>query len=469
MPPKGSGPRAAMLGYLAGELHDKVISKEFRELLQEAKAAADAAGLTPGESAIVREVWRDVTREEKLPLEFVKELTQVTSEAYHVWMDARKKKDFKLFAPHLSRIVALKRREAELVGFQHSPYDALLDTFEPYATTEEIATALGDLKNFLVPFLVKIKNSKAKVSQSIIAGDYDIEKQKAFCALAAKQIGYDFDAGRLDVSAHPFSTSFHPLDSRITTRYSRSEFMESVSGVIHEVGHALYEQGLPAEHFGTPLAEAVSLGIHESQSRLWENMVGKSRAFWTYFYPLLQKEFPAPLQNVSLDSFYRAINAVQPSFIRVEADEVTYNLHIILRFEIERALIEGHIAVEDLPRIWNLKMKELLTVDVPDDSLGVLQDVHWSGGSIGYFPTYSLGNLYSAQFFAAARRDISALDDEMARGHFANLLKWLREKIHVHGKRYSAQDLAKKATGEKLNSKYFTDYISKKYSEIYEL
>ncbi len=469
MPAKGSGPRAEMLGYLAGELHDKVISKEFRGLLQEAKAAEDAGGLTPGESAIVREVWRDVTREEKLPLEFVKELTQVTSEAYHVWMDARKKKDFKLFAPHLTKIVALKRREAELVGYKQSPYDALLDTFEPYATTEEIATALGDLKNFLAPFLVKIKNSKTKVSQSAIAGDYDIEKQKAFCALAAKQIGYDFDAGRLDVSAHPFSTSFHPLDARITTRYSRSEFMESVSGVIHEVGHALYEQGLPAEHFGTPLAEAVSLGIHESQSRLWENMVGKSRAFWTYFYPVMQKEFPAPLQNVSLESFYRAINAVEPSFIRVEADEVTYNLHIILRFEIERALIEGHIAVEDLPRIWNSKMKELLTVDVPDDSLGVLQDVHWSGGSIGYFPTYSLGNLYSAQFFAAARRDIPALDDEMAQGHFANLLKWLREKIHVHGKRYSAQELAKKATGEKLNSKYFSDYISKKYGEIYEL
>ncbi len=469
MPPKGSGPRATMLGYLAGELHDKVLSKEFRELLQEAKAAADEGGLPSGESAIVREVWRDVTREEKLPLEFVKELTQVTSEAYHVWMDARKKKEFKLFAPHLTKIVALKRREAELVGYKQSPYDALLDTFEPYATTEEIATALGDLKNFLAPFLVKIKNSKTKVSQSAIAGEYDIEKQKAFCALAARQIGYDFDAGRLDISAHPFSTSFHPLDARITTRYDRAEFMQSISGVIHEVGHALYEQGLPAQHFGTPLAEAVSLGIHESQSRMWENMVGKSRAFWTYFYPVMQMEFPAPLQNISLDSFYRAINTVEPSFIRVEADEVTYNLHIILRFEIERALIEGHIAVEDLPRIWNSKVKELLTLDVPDDSLGVLQDVHWSGGMIGYFPTYSLGNLYSAQFFAAARRDIPALDDEMARGHFASLLKWLRENIHVHGKRYSAQELAKKATGEKLNSKYFTDYISKKYGEIYEL
>jgi carboxypeptidase Taq len=233
-------------------------------MLRDAKAAADANELSAGDRAIVREVWRDVSREEKLPLEFVKQLTQVTSEAYHVWMEARKKKDFKLFAPHLTKIVALKRREAELVGFAQSPYDALLDTFEPYATTQEIITALGDLRNFLAPFLVKIKNSKARVSRDAIAGDFDIEKQKAFCVRAAKQIGYDFDAGRLDVSAHPFSTSFHPLDSRITTRYDRSEFMQSISGVIHETGHALYEQGLPAAHFGTPLGEAVSLGIHES-------------------------------------------------------------------------------------------------------------------------------------------------------------------------------------------------------------
>lgn len=469
MPPKGSGPRADMLSYLAGELHDKVLSKEFRNLLREAKSAAEANELSAGQRAIVREVWRDVSREEKLPLEFVRELAQVTSEAYFVWMDAREKNSFGLFSPYLTRIVALKRREAELVGFRQSPYDALIDTFEPYATTEEIAAALGDLKNFLAPFLVKIKNSKARVSREAIVGDFDIERQKAFCALTARQIGYDFEAGRLDISAHPFSTSFHPLDSRITTRYSRSDVMESISGVTHETGHALYEQGLPAAEFGTPLAEAVSLGIHESQSRLWENLVGRSRPFWTYFYPLLQKEFPVPLQNVPLDTFYRAMNSVEPSFIRVEADEVTYNLHIILRFEIERALIEGHISVEELPAIWNSKMKELLMLDVPSDSMGVLQDVHWSGGMIGYFPTYSLGNLYSAQFFAAAKRDIPALNEEMARGEFGSLLQWLREKVHVHGKFYSAQDLAKNATGEPLNSKYFADYITGKYSEIYEL
>jgi carboxypeptidase Taq len=469
MPPKGSGPRAEMLSYLAGELHDKVLSREFRDLLRESKAAADANQLSAGERAIVREVWRDVSREEKLPLEFVKELTQVTSEAYLVWVDARRKNDFRIFAPYLTKIVALKRREADLVGFKKSPYDALLDTFEPYATTKEIAVALGDLKNFLAPFLARIKNSKARVSREAIAGDFDIEKQKAFCARVAQQIGYDFDAGRLDVSAHPFSTSFHPLDSRITTRYNRSELMESISGVVHETGHALYEQGLPAALFGTPLSEAVSLGIHESQSRLWENMVGKSRPFWVYFYPLLQKEFPSPLQNVPLETFYRSLNSVEPSFIRVEADEVTYNLHVILRFEIERALIEGDIAVGDLPNIWNSKMKELLMLDVPSDSLGVLQDVHWSGGMIGYFPTYSLGNLYSAQFFAAARRDIPKLDDEMARGEFGSLLKWLREKIHVHGKFYSAQELAKNATGEPLNSKYFAEYITRKFGEIYEL
>ena len=253
--------------------------------MREARAAADAGELSLEDRAIVREVWRDVSREEKLPVEFVKELTQVTSEAYHVWMDARRKKDFKLFAPHLTKIVALKRREAELVGFAQSPYDALLDTFEPYATTQEIAVALGDLKNFLAPFLVKIRNSKAKVSREAIAGDFDIEKQKAFSALAAKGVGYDFDAGRLDVSAHPFSTSFHPLDSRITTRYNRSEFMQSISGVIHETGHALYEQGLPAARFGTPLGEAVSLGIHESQSRLWGKSGWKKQGVLDLFLP----------------------------------------------------------------------------------------------------------------------------------------------------------------------------------------
>jgi carboxypeptidase Taq len=446
-----------------------VLSWEFRGLLDEARAAADANQLSLDQRAIVREVWRDVSREEKLPLKFVKELTQVTSEAYHVWMDARQKKDFKIFAPYLTKIVELKRREAELVGFKESPYDALLDTFEPYATTTEIAAALGDLKNFLAPFLVKIKNSKVQPPREAIAGDFDVEAQKAFCAMAAKQVGYDFDAGRLDISAHPFSTSFHPLDSRITTRYCRSEFLQSISGVIHETGHALYEQGLPAAQFGTPLGEAVSLGIHESQSRMWENLVGKGRPFWTYFYPLLQKEFPAQLRNVPLDTFYRAMNAVEPSFIRVEADEVTYNLHIVMRFEIERALIEGDIAVEDLPDIWNSKMKELLLLDVPDDSLGVLQDVHWSFGGISYFHTYSLGNLYSAQFFAAARRDLPTLDDEMARGEFGGLLKWLRENIHSHGKFYTAQELVKKATGEALNSRYYADYITRKYSELYEL
>jgi carboxypeptidase Taq len=469
MPPKGSGPRAAMLSYLAGELHEKVVSREFLDLLRESKAAADSGALSEGESAIVREVWRDVSREEKLPVEFVKELAQVTSEAYLVWVDARQKKEFTLFAPYLKKIVALKRREADLVGFKQSPYDALIDTFEPYATTEEIAAVLGDLRNFLTPFLAKIRNSKANVRREAIAGDFDVEKQKVFCALVAKKIGYDFDAGRLDVSAHPFSTSFHPQDSRITTRYNPKEIIESISGVVHETGHALYEQGLPAKQFGTPLAEAVSHGIHESQSRLWENLVGRSSAFWTYFYPLLRNEFPAAFGNVSLETFYRAINAVEPSFIRVEADEVTYNLHVILRFEIERAMIEGDIAVDELPRIWNSKMKEFLMLDVPDDSLGVLQDVHWSFGGIGYFPTYSLGNLYSAQFFATARRAIPALDEEMARGEFGSLLKWLRENIHVHGKFYSAQDLAKRATGEKLNSKYFSEYITRKYSEIYEL
>lgn len=469
MPVKGNGPRAAMLAYLAGDIHEKSTSKEFRALIDEARAAAEAKSLTPQDAAIVREVWREVSRQEKLPVEFVKELTQVTSEAHHTWIDARKKKDFQLFAPQLRKIVELKKREAELVGFSASPYDALLDTFEPYATTAEIAVTLGNLRNFLTPFLTKIRSAKKPVSTAAIEGDFDVQKQKAFCTLAIRRIGYDFDAGRLDTSAHPFSTTFHPLDTRITTRYSSGELMQSIGGAIHETGHALYDQGLPVAYFGTPLCEAVSMGIHESQSRLWENLVGKSRAFWTYFYPLLQGEFPAELGDVTPEEFYRAIHAVGRSLIRVESDEVSYNLHIILRFEMEKALIEGEIDVAELPAIWNAKMKELLDLEVPDDGVGVLQDVHWSSGLIGYFPTYSLGNLYSAQFFAQAKRDIPALDEAMARGEFGALVKWLREKIHVHGKFYSAGELVEHVTGEKLNSKYFVEYIAQKYGEIYEL
>ena len=469
MPPKGAESRAKTISNLSGILHEKFISKEFAALLKKGKAKLDAGKLDDEESAIVRELWREYERQKKMPLAFVKEMSQVCSEGHNIWIKAREKSDFKIFLPVLKKIVALKRKEAALVGYKKSPYDALLDTYEPYATSEEISMIFEELKNFLVPFLKKIEKAKGKVDPNILKGNFPVDQQKQFDEEVAKKIGFDFEAGRLDTSVHPFSTGFHPNDVRITTRFREYDLLDSFYGVIHEAGHGLYEQGLNVDHFGTPLGEAISHGIHESQSRMWENNVARSKNFWKYFFPKLQKQFPKPFAKTKFDDFYRAINFVEPSLIRVEADEVTYSLHIILRFEIEKELIEGSIEVEDLPKIWNAKMNEYLGVKVPNDANGVLQDVHWSGGGVGYFPSYALGNLYAAQFFQAAKKDLIDLEKEIAAGEFGHLREWLRQKIHIHGKMFSADGLVREVTGEPLTSQYFIDYLKKKYGEIYDL
>ena len=469
MPPKGTESRAKTIANLSGILHEKFTSKEFAAFLNKAKLQLDAGKLGDADSAIVREIWREFERQKKLPMGFVKEMAQVCSEGHNIWIEAKEKSDFKLFLPQLKKIVALKRKEAALVGFKKSPYDALLDTYEPYATSEEISMIFEDLKNFLVPFLKKIEKAKRKVDPNILKGNFPVDQQKQFDEEVAKKIGFDFEAGRLDTSVHPFSTGFHPSDVRITTRFREYDLLDSFYGVIHEAGHGLYEQGLNVDHFGTPLGEAISHGIHESQSRMWENNVARSKNFWKYFFPKLQKQFPKPFAKTKFDDFYRAINFVEPSLIRVEADEVTYSLHIILRFEIEKELIEGSIEVEDLPKIWNAKMKEYLGVKVPNDANGVLQDVHWSGGGVGYFPSYALGNLYAAQFYNTAKNDLIDLEKEIAAGEFGHLREWLRKKIHIHGKMYSADGLVREVTGEPLTSQYFIDYLKKKYGEIYNI
>jgi carboxypeptidase Taq len=469
MPPKGAESRAKTIANLSGILHEKFISKDFTTLLKKAKAQFDAGKLNDEDSAIVRELWREHERQKKLPVAFVKEMSQICSEGHNVWIKAREKSDFGIFLPVLKKIIALKREEAELVGFKKSPYDALLDTYEPYSTSEDISMIFEELKNFLVPFLKKIAESREKISPNILKGNFSVEKQKKFNEEVAKKLGFDFEAGRLDTSAHPFSTGFHPDDVRLTTRYRKNSLFDSFFGVIHETGHGLYEQGLDAKYFGTPLGDAISLGIHESQSRMWENIVARSKNFWKYFFPKLQKQFPDPFAEMKIEDFYRAINFVEPSLTRVEADEVTYNLHIILRFEIEKELIEGSIEVEDLPKIWNAKVKEYLGINVPNDASGVLQDVHWSGGSIGYFPSYALGNLYAAQFWSAAKKDLIDLEKEIAVGEFSHLREWLRKKIHIHGKMFSADGLVREVTDEPLTSQYFIDYLKKKYGEIYHI
>ncbi|MCR4311910.1 MAG: carboxypeptidase M32 [Candidatus Uhrbacteria bacterium] len=456
MPEKGSAMRAKTLGYMSGLLHDQFLALNDKRMLDRLRKTVGTSK-TP-EGAVVRDILRAYDREKKLPKAFVEEMSVVCSEAQTVWAKAREASDFAMFAPHLKKIVALKRKEAKLVGFTESPYDALLDVYEPDMTSKRITKLFDELKARLLPLI-----PKSGKPPTLPKGPYPIAAQRTFNELVAKTMGFDFDKGRLDISSHPFTIHFHPEDVRMTTRYREEDPMYSIGSTIHETGHALYEQGLPIAHFGTALGESISLGIHESQSRVWENIIGKSKGFWTYFYPHLQAAFPKQLKKYSLDQFLAYVNHVVPSFIRTEADEVTYNLHVILRFEIEKDLIEGKIEVDELPAIWNAKMKDYLGVDVPNDRLGVLQDVHWSGGMIGYFPTYVLGNMYAAQFYDQAKKDIRGLEGLYAKGKLAPIREWLRQNVHIHGKRYSAEELVKKVTGKKLSAEPFASYLVKKY------
>ena len=461
--------RGRLSSYLVGLAHNKFLAQDFTNLLTKLKRAADAGRLDEHQTAIIREVYRDHSLEKRLPTEFVQELTEATIDAHQSWMNARKQSQFKLFAPKLERIVKLKRQQCKYLGYKQSPYDALLDAFEPGLTSESTSVLFAELRNFLVPLLAQIRNSKVKISPKILKGKFEQSKQLEFNKKVIEKIGFDFNRGRLDISAHPFATSFHPTDVRITTRYKTDDLMYSVASSIHESGHGMYEQGLDTAYYGTPLGSPLSLGVHESQSRLWENLVGRGLPFWTYFYPLLRKEFPQPFSKIKLDEFYKAINYVTPSLIRTEADEVTYNLHIIIRFEIEKELIEGGIEVRDLPKIWNDKYKTYLGIKVPNDALGVLQDVHWSAGLIGYFPSYTLGNLYSAQLYAKAKGEIKDLESSFAKGDFRKLKMWLNKKIHQFGRFFSAEDLVRKVTGEPLNTQHYFNYISNKYKAIYDI
>ena len=444
MPKKGADRRAASIAELNGIIHNKFLAIDSDGLLTKLKKELDENKLKGKDVVIVTEVWRNFEREKKLPEEFVREIAETVSRAQGVWAEARNKNDFKLFLPWLTKIVKLKRKEAEYIGYEKSPYDALLDACEPGMDSEQALQILNDLKDFLMPFLKEIKDSQKNINPKILEGKFPLDRQAVFNEMVVSKMGFDMEAGRIDKTTHPFADGLHPNDVRITTRYRLNDALYSLGSVIHEAGHGIYEQGLPVEDFGTPLSESVSLGIHESQSRMWENIIGKSKSFWKYFYPKLQKEFPEPFKKVALDDFLKVINKVAPSLIRTEADEVTYNLHIILRFEIEKEMIEGSIDLKDLPKIWKSKMKEYLGVDVPSDALGVLQDVHWSIGLIGYFPTYAFGNLYSAQFFSKMKKDIPDTDKKMVKGDFVEIKKWLNKKIHAHGKTYKAGELVKK-------------------------
>jgi carboxypeptidase Taq len=465
LPPKGADHRANQSSLLARKVHEQFTSPRIDELLRE----VERSGLiNDGDiAANVRETRRQYDRATKLPSSLVEEMARTEVLAQNAWADARKRNDFPAFRPWLDRWLDLKKQQANCYGYQGHIYNALLEDFEPGETAENLSRVFDALRGPLVDLIGRIVSSGRQAPLEILERHYPAAAQAALAREAAVAVGFDFDAGRLDVSVHPFCSGIGPGDTRMTTRYDEKYFGDAFFGVLHETGHGLYDQGLPADHFGTPLGEAVSLGIHESQSRMWENLVGRSRSFWRFFMPRARAAFPETLKDVKEDDWYRAVNDVRPSLIRTESDETTYNLHILLRFELEKALLTGDLKPADLPAVWNQRMKEYLGVDVPDDARGCLQDIHWSGGAIGYFPTYTLGNLYAAQFFEQARKDLGDLDAQFSRGQFTPLLDWLRKNIHSQGKRYRAPELVGRITGKALSAEPLLAHLRRRASEVY--
>jgi carboxypeptidase Taq len=459
--------RAEQITCLSGIIHKRHTDPRVGEWLSELHGSPLADDPHSDAGTTVRELRRQYDRRVRVPQPLVEELARASILGQQAWVKARESDDFAGFMPHLETILRLKREEADALGIGECPYDALLDEFEPGASTRNVTAILDDLREELVPLVAEIAHSRRAPSTDVLRRRYPVAAQEAFGRSAAKAIGFDFQRGRLDVTHHPFCAGMGPHDCRITTRYDERFFPSAFFGILHEAGHGIYEQGLRAEQYGLPPGSYVSLGIHESQSRLWENLVGRSHGFWEHFLPLAQQAFPTALAGVSLDGFYEAVNHVQPSLIRVEADEATYNLHIIVRFELEQALMNGTLAVSDLPQAWRAKYQQYLGIEPQNDAEGVLQDVHWSAGLIGYFPTYSLGNLYAAQFFEAASRALGNVVAMFAHGDFAPLGGWLRRQIHEPGQCYSASQLVERVTGEALSHQPLLDHLHGKLRPIY--
>jgi carboxypeptidase Taq len=467
MPRDGSAHRSEQIALLARMTHERMTASEVGELLSALESSLLVSERVSAPAVNIREIRRVYNRAVKIPKELVAELARVTTRAQQVWQEARQANDFKQFCPWLEKIVALKRQEAQAIGYKTVPYDALLDEYEPGATTAEITRIFAELRAALVPVVGAIIASGRRPPREILAREYPVERQQAFGQAAAAAIGFNFAAGRLDVTTHPFCSGIGPGDCRITTRYHLRHFNDAFFGILHEAGHGIYDQGLDPDQFGTPMGTAISLGIHESQSRLWENQVGRSRPFWEYFFPRAAQTFPEALREVALEDFIFAINDVQPSYIRVEADEATYNMHVILRFELEQALVSGDLQPADVPGAWNEKFEKSFQLRPPTDAVGCLQDIHWSMGGLGYFPTYTLGNLYAAQFMDQARQDLSDLDADFRRGEFSRLKHWLNEKIHRQGQRYHSPELCRQVTGKPLTHNALLSYLRKKYEPLY--
>ncbi len=468
MPPGGGEARGLQLATLGKLAQIKFTSDEIGYLLEALKAEYAGADESSDDAALIRVTARDYDKAKRVPPEFVAEQAVVTSKALEAWVEARKKSDYSIFRPHLEKVVELVKKYITFFPPDDNPYDILLDDYEPGMKTADVIQIFDKLRPKQVELIKAISQAK-NVNDKFLYGKYNQQKLVGFAVEIATQFGYDWSRGRQDRSPHPFSTSFSVNDVRITTRFEPQSPINTLFNTMHESGHAMYEQGVNQAFERTSLMGGASLAVHESQSRLWENLVGRSLPFWEHFYPAFKKAFSAQVGNVSLKNFYKGINKVAPSFIRVEADEATYNLHIMLRLEIEIGLVQGDMKVKDLPEIWNTKMKSYLGITPPNDAKGVLQDVHWSGGSIGYFSTYTLGNLISAQLWEVIQKDIPGLDDQIRKGKFEALLSWLRQHLHVYGRKYEPQAIVQKITGSKIDPSAYLRYLTKKYGDLYSL
>lgn len=469
MPPGGAEARGAQIATLSRLSHNLFTADETGELLEAATAEVKDLPDDSVDASLVRVARRDYEQDRKVPVSLVSEIAEHSVASNHVWVRARQENNFALFAPYLETTIDLSRRLAEALGYEDELYDALLDQFEPGMRTAQVSAIFDSLKAELIPLVRAIAEREGRVDDSVLHQPFDEAKQEQFGKMIVETYGYDFSRGRQDRTIHPFETSFSRNDVRITTRFDPAFLNMALFGTMHESGHAMYEQGVGPDLEGTLLGRGASLGVHESQSRMWENVVGRSLPLWQRFYPDLQAIFPDQLGSTDVQGFYAAINKVQPSFIRVEADEVTYNLHIMLRFEMERDLLEGRITVAEAPEVWNQKMQEYLGIRPPTDTLGILQDVHWSGGMMGYFSTYSLGNILSVQLWDKAVEERPEIPDEIGRGEFAGLRGWLTEKVYRHGRKFEPAQLIEMATGEPLQSRSYMRYLKDKYGAIYGL
>lgn len=463
LPPSAAEYRAEQLTLLAGLVHQRRVDERLGQWLIELGDQVAAQDPYSPENVIVRCMKREFDRCSKLPQTLVEEISHATSIGQQLWVEAKLADDFDRFLPQLKKIIDLKRQEADCLALPgQSRYDVMLDSYEEGATTQQVRRIFTQLRDSLAPLIQFASQKSARLGPSVVEGRFEREPQERFSKWVAEQIGFDFQRGRLDQTEHPFCTTVGPHDHRILTRYSSESFSTGLYGVLHEAGHGMYEQGFDPRWYGTPLASAASLGVHESQSRLWENLVGLSDSFWQWAYPHLLEYFPNEFRGVPVTRVVEDLNRVKPSLIRIEADEVTYNMHILIRFELEEELIGGGLEVQDLPHTWKSKYTNLLDVTPQDDRTGVLQDVHWSAGLIGYFPTYTLGNIYSAQLFAAANRELGTLDRQIQKGEFRGLLEWLRSKVHRHGQSYLPMELIEHATGEPVDSKYLLEHLKTK-------